>query len=168
MKKLFLATPAFSGKVSLQYATSLAQTATLLDELRIPLQIHLAYATSLLVMTRNDIIQDFLKTDCTHLLCIDGNLEWQPTTILKWLDLDRDIIGTHEGETLPLKMFMIKRSVLEKVIKDTPHLAYQTKNPNRPIGHAFFSTEVINGKLASEEVYFSNLLRQSGFKLFAG
>lgn len=175
MTKLFLATPTFSGKVSLQYTASLAQTAVRCDERKIPLQIHLARATSLLVITRNEIIQDFLKTDATHLLFIDSDIRWQPDILFTWLDLNYDVIGKGnqinasllEVDTLPLNMILIKRAVIEKVIKDTPELIYHTKSPDRPILHGLFSVEPIDGQLLSEEAYFSRLLRMSGFKLLA-
>lgn len=194
MTKIFLATPAFLGKVNIQYAISLTNTSLLLHERQIPLQTHISFARSLIILSRNEILQAFLNSDCTHILCIDSDLGWPPEAVLNLLNKNRDFIGgtypsrndglfrfrpltlsdgsiVHEDGLLemaamPAGFMLIKRHVIEKMIADTPQYAYQIKNKSKPPGHCLFNTGVIDGEFWGEDYFFCRLARQSGFRLW--
>lgn len=193
MTKIYLATPAFLGKVNIPYANSLAETAILLHDSMIPFQIHVVHAKSLIVLTRNEILQAFLKSDCTHLFCIDSDLGWPAKVVIQFLNRDVDFIGgcypsrndklfrfrpsyqndgslvvnksCLEMEAIPAGFMLIKRHVIEKMIADTPELAYVSKEKNKPSGHCLFNTAVINGEFWGEDYYFCQIARKSGFKI---
>lgn len=179
MTKIFLTTPAFLGQVHIQYALSLAETAVLLNSHKILLELHLSHSTSELVQARNQLIQDFLNSDSSHLLMIDSDLGWPPEAILKLIQKDLDIIGGCypsrndkifrfrpilqengslvfnnsflEMEAIPAGFLLIKRQVIEKAIAEQP----------------LFRTGIMNGQFWGEDYYFCKALRKSGFKILA-
>lgn len=93
MTKLFIATPAFDGKVNVQYAISLADTKLLLAAEGIDMQVTINSSGSLLVAERNRLNKAFLASDCTHMLCIDSDLGWPPIAVKAMLDHDVDFVG---------------------------------------------------------------------------
>lgn len=93
MTKVFLATPAFSGKVNVAYAISLAETFALLASKGIETQICIHSSGSLLVAERNRLNKAFLTSDCTHMLCVDSDLAWPPQAVPAMLDYDLDFVA---------------------------------------------------------------------------
>ncbi len=93
MTKVFLATPAFSGKVDVAYSIAMADTKLLLAMKNIDLQICIHSSGSLLVAERNRLNKAFLATDCTHMLCVDSDLAWPPKAIEAMLEYDLDFVG---------------------------------------------------------------------------
>ncbi len=159
MTKLFIATPAFSGKVNVTYAVALADTHTLLASKGILTQICIHSSGSLLVAERNRLNKAFLKTDCTHMLCIDADLGWPPEAVLAMLSYDLDFVGgsypargeniflfrpeynengsiiTNEKNLLKMKyipagFMLIKRCVIEKLHEVFAHEYFKPKNPD--------------------------------------
>lgn len=154
--KLFIATPAYDGKVWTQYAISLSETILLLAGNQIQTQIHIPTGGSLLVAERNRIIVEFMKSDCTHLLCIDSDLGWPAQAVLAMIQHDVDIVAglypargekaflfrakTNEDESIvrneknllgmlyiPAGFMLIKKPVFQKMIELMPHLYYEPK-----------------------------------------
>jgi len=91
--KLMIATPAFSGKVNVSYALSLSDTVLLLAQHNIQVEICIHSSGSLLVAERNRLNKAFLKSDCTHMLCIDSDIAWPPRAVLAMLNYDLDFVG---------------------------------------------------------------------------
>ena len=93
MVKLFIATPAFDGRVHVPYAIALAETQAQLALKGIDSQLQINVAGSLLVAERNRLNKAFLASDCTHMLCIDSDLGWPASAVLAMLDADVDFVG---------------------------------------------------------------------------
>lgn len=93
MTKVFLATPAFSGKVNVAYAIALAETFALLASKGIETHICIHSSGSLLVAERNRLNKAFLASDCTHMLCIDSDLAWPAQAVPAMLEYDVDFVG---------------------------------------------------------------------------
>lgn len=91
--KVMIATPAYSGKVDIPYALSLAETMHLLRLHEIEVQPMITASGSLLVAERNRIVQAFWESDCTHLLCIDGDLGWPPQAVLAMLEAKKEFVA---------------------------------------------------------------------------
>jgi hypothetical protein len=158
MTKVMLATPCYNGKVNVPYAVSLAETTFLLMKNNIPLMYNLTSSGSLLVAERNRILQMFMESDCTHLLCIDSDLGWQPHAVTSLLLKNKEFVagvypareldnfsftfrpvlkedGAIEGEDGLLKMeyipagfMLISRSALVKMQEKFPELYYEPKH----------------------------------------
>lgn len=91
--KVMIATPAYSGKVDIPYALSLANTMHLLALHQIEVQPMITASGSLLVAERNRIVQSFWESDCTHLLCIDGDLGWPAQAVLAMLESKKEFVA---------------------------------------------------------------------------
>lgn len=91
--KLFLATPAFDGKVNVPYAIALAETLSLLNSQGIEVKIQVHSSGSLLVAERNRLNKAFLATDCTHMLCIDSDIGWPAQAVIGLLKHDMDFVA---------------------------------------------------------------------------
>ena len=95
-----IASPCHHGKVDTQFTLSLLQTCYSLDHADIKVNILLPGTGSILAKERNDILEAFWKSDCTHLLCVDNDLGWDPNTPLKFLNYDKDFVaGVYPART---------------------------------------------------------------------
>jgi hypothetical protein len=93
MKKLMIASPCHNGKVDTRFTLSLIQSLYILDHSGIQTVVLLPATGSILVKERNDILEAFMRSDCTHLLMIDSDMGWQPDAPKKFLDYDVDFIA---------------------------------------------------------------------------
>ncbi len=157
MTKLFIATPAFDGKVTVPYACSLADTQLFLAVNKIQVIIRIHTSGSLLVRERNDLVKAFLETDATHMLCLDSDIGWNPEDVLRLIKYDEDFVASLypargektflfrgvygenkrmevsekkllEMEYIPAGFMLLKRCVLEKMIQHFPELYYEPKD----------------------------------------
>lgn len=92
--KLMICLPAYAGQISLKTSNSLLD---MLDKLiyqaNIAVRIEYLEKESLITRGRNRLACRFLKSDCTHLMFIDSDIEFEPWDIVKLLMADKDIIG---------------------------------------------------------------------------
>lgn len=91
--KLMIATPAYSGKVDIPYALSLANTYLACASHGIQVQPLIVASGSLLVAERNRILEAFYTSDCTHLLMIDSDLGWPPEAVLAMLAAEKEFVA---------------------------------------------------------------------------
>lgn len=163
MTKIFLCTPAYNGKVNVQYAISLSETVTLLASKGIQVHIKISTSSSLIVAERNRLTEAFMESDCTHMLCIDSDLGWPAEAVLSMIEKDEEFIcGVYptrrdrqftfrpvfnedfsvvkseknllQMQYTPAGFMLIKRSVLEKMRKHHPTLYFESKHD--PSSHA--------------------------------
>lgn len=160
MTKIFIATPAFSGKVDVMYAISLSDTCMELCANNINHDLLITTCGSLLVLERNRLIARFLETDCTHILCIDSDIAWSGRTIPNMLKHDVPFVcglypsrhnvkdfffrqhtkndgsliinenGLIKVQGAPAGFMLIRREVFVKIMQDNPHLEYVTNEAN--------------------------------------
>lgn len=155
--KVMLATPAYSGKLDIPYALSLAETVNLLAQHQIQVAPMITASGSLLVAERNRIVQAFWESDSTHLLCIDSDLGWPAQAVLAMLESKKEFVagvypargaehtfifrpeknsdGSLVAEKHLLKMqyipagfMLIARSVIEKMRDAHPDLYFEPKD----------------------------------------
>jgi len=102
MAKIFIATPAFSGQTHVLYTIALAETCTALSHAGHDTVIRIHSSGSLLVAERNNLNDAFLRSDCTHMLCIDSDLAWRYDAVLAMLHYDKDfIVGCYPARKKP-------------------------------------------------------------------
>jgi len=192
MTKVMIATPAYDGKVHVPYATSLAETTFLLLKNNIQVHYNITTSGSLLVAERNRILQMFMDSDCTHLLCIDSDLGWPANCVPSLLLSDKEFVaGVYpsrgeksftfrpsvkeddsiitEGnllkmEYIPAGFMLLKRSVIEKIRAKFPELYYEPKHETmkHAKGWLFFNTEIWNGEFWGEDYTFCRKAREAG------
>ncbi len=196
MNKIFLATPAYDGKVHVQYAISLAETHTYLLQNGINLDIRINTSGSFLVAERNRLITAFLETDCTHMLFVDSDLGWPAQSVKVLLDYDEEFVcGVYptkrencfifrpalkddksliispknlvEMEYVPAGFMLIKRNVIEKLCERFQDQHYIPKDPDQKPGYCLFNTEVWEGEFWGEDYLFCRRVRECGFKIWA-
>jgi len=92
-KKVFIATPAYSGVVNVQYALSLSDTLMLLAKHNIETMPRISTSGSLLVAERNRLLEAFWQSNCTHMLCIDSDLGWPAQAVLAMLDANKEFVA---------------------------------------------------------------------------
>lgn len=92
-KHIFVATPAFSNKVNTQFTLSLIALNLLLKENGVSITNTLNSSGSLLVAERNRIVEDFYRSEATHLLCVDSDLGFPAEAVLAMLNADKEFIA---------------------------------------------------------------------------
>ena len=82
-RKLFFALPAYDFKVSLKLAISLARFAQQAPAHGIEVNIGSICGCSVVSRARNLLVRDFLETDCTDLMFIDSDINFEPESIFR-------------------------------------------------------------------------------------
>lgn len=96
-RKLFVALPAYDFKVSLKLAVSLARLAQQLPQHGIDMNIGSICGCSVVSRARNLLVKDFLESDCTDLMFIDADINFEPEDVLRLMawasDPKKGIVG---------------------------------------------------------------------------
>ncbi|AGR47674.1 hypothetical protein PHIM7_29 [Sinorhizobium phage phiM7] len=96
-KKLFLATPMYGGMCTGAYTKSLNELSMVCSGHGIGIQSYFIFNESLIQRARNYCVDEFLRSDCTHMLFIDADIEFGWKDVLTLLHLcdesnDMDIV----------------------------------------------------------------------------
>jgi len=92
--KIFLATPMYGGMCTGLYTKSMLNIPGVLGNTGIQVSIRFIMNNSLIQSARNDLADMFLKEeDCTHMMFIDADIEFEATDILHMLKADVGVIG---------------------------------------------------------------------------
>jgi hypothetical protein len=80
------------------YARSVADLAAICAKYQIPLQLYYLFNESLITRARNYCVDEFLRSDATHLMFIDSDIGFNPQDVIALLALqteesDYDVIG---------------------------------------------------------------------------
>jgi hypothetical protein len=92
-KKLFIATPMYGGLANAGYISSLLALQKACMELRIGVQIGFLVNESLITRGRNKLAHLFLKSDCTHLLFLDSDIQFEAHDVVSLLLLEKEVVG---------------------------------------------------------------------------
>lgn len=92
-KRLFVATPCYGGQCLGLYAKACLDLQAVCMQYGIECRFSFIFNESLITRARNYLVDEFLRSGCTHLLFIDADINFNPQDILALLALDRDIIG---------------------------------------------------------------------------
>ena len=93
-RSLYVATPAYGGMLTVNYATSLIGLINLCQNLGIKYTTSFIYNESLITRARNKMVSDFMqKSDCTDFVFIDADIGFDPRDVLMLLAYDEGIIG---------------------------------------------------------------------------
>lgn len=194
--KVMIATPSYDGKVHIPYCLSFTETVNHLLMRNIVVHPYLIPGGSLVHAARNKIMSEFLKTDCTHILCVDADLGWESSAVLQMLEADEDIVagiypdrrtlslifrpvlnddstiiqknGLILAEYVPAGFLLIKREALEKIQKHFPDLEYDVAltDETTETHFAFFDTEITDKMFWGEDYVFCRRANESGIKIW--
>lgn len=89
-RKLFLATPMYGGQCAGMFARSTMDLAARCANYGIQLQVYYLFNESLITRARNYCCDEFLRSDCTHMIFIDSDIGFNPDDVLVMLSLMGD------------------------------------------------------------------------------
>jgi len=194
--KLFIATPAFDGKVNVQYAIALAETVVLLQKNHIQAEYRIITSGSLLCAERNRLVDSFLRSDCTHMLCVDSDIGWPPAAVMGLLSKQVDFVagcypargektflfrptakedgslvvnpakGLVNMQYIPAGFMLISRNVLQTMCEKYQELKFTPKDASQAVGYALFNTELFEGEFWGEDFVFCRRVRETGFEIW--
>lgn len=186
--KLFVAIPAYDGKVGIETARSLLNEQGAALALGIELQVGMLPGCSLITMGRNQMVADFLATDCDRMVFVDADVSWNPGDLIRlalhpvdvvggayrykkhaedypvrWLDKPElwadPETGLLEVESVPGGFLAISRRALDTLREAHPERAYQHEGRDF---HGFFHAPVEAGRIWGEDTAFCNDWRKAG------
>jgi hypothetical protein len=91
--KLFIATPMYGGMAHGLYVKSSLDLQNVMTRYGVETKFSFLFNESLITRARNYLVDEFLRSDCTHLLFIDSDIHYNPQDVLAMLALDKDVIG---------------------------------------------------------------------------
>jgi hypothetical protein len=96
-RSLFIALPAYDFKVSLKLAISLARFAQTAPQHGVTIQIGSICGCSVVSRARNLLVKDMLESDCTDLLFVDSDINFEPEDVYRLMawasDPKKGIVG---------------------------------------------------------------------------
>ena len=91
--KLFVATPMYGGMNHGLYMKSCLDLQTVMMRYGIEVKFSFLFNESLITRARNYLVDEFLRTDFTHMMFIDSDIHFDPNDIVALMALDKDVIG---------------------------------------------------------------------------
>jgi hypothetical protein len=91
--KLFIATPMYGGMAHGLYVKSSLDMQNVMSKYGVETKFSFLFNESLITRARNYLVDEFLRTECTHMLFIDSDINYNAQDVLAMLALDKDIIG---------------------------------------------------------------------------
>ena len=91
--KIFVATPMYGGMAHGLYIKSSLDLQTTMNKYGIDCKFSFLFNESLITRARNYLVDEFLRSDYTHLLFIDSDIHYNPQDVVALLALDKDVIG---------------------------------------------------------------------------
>lgn len=125
-KKLFIATPMYGGNCTGYYTKSMCDLMAVAGKIGLTVKQYFLFNESLITRARNYCVDEFLRSDCTHLLFIDSDIGFNYQDVLSLLWLTGD---TEKGYDVMTGPYPKKTIAWEKVVtayekgygKDNPH-----------------------------------------------
>ena len=89
---LFIATPMYGGLCYGTYFESMLSLQANLIAKDMDAYFSFLYNESLITRGRNTLVNDFMQSDCTHMVFIDADIQFQPSHLFKMIESDVEII----------------------------------------------------------------------------
>lgn len=120
--RLFVATPMYGGNSHGMYTKSCLDLQALCAKHGISVKFSFLFNESLITRGRNYCADEFLRSDCTHLLFIDADICFDPRDVIALLALDKELIGAPYPKK-SIKWESIKKAVIKNPDIDPKELA---------------------------------------------
>lgn len=91
-QRVFIATPVMEAPVP-EYVFGLLGSQVALEAAKIDYEIHMLVGDCHVDDARNYLVRNFLETDCTDLMFIDGDVGWNAVDLVRQLSFDVDIVA---------------------------------------------------------------------------
>jgi hypothetical protein len=86
-------TPMYGGMSHGLYVKSCLDLQALMSKYGVDTKFSFLFNESLITRARNYITDEFLRSDCSHMLFIDSDVHFNPQDVLAMMALDKDLIG---------------------------------------------------------------------------
>lgn len=149
--RVFVATPAYDGRVLTDYALSIAETCLVALINGVYITTTVMGNGAFIDIARNRFVQMFLKTNATHLAFIDADLRWEPRALIELAKANKPICAgayrkRQDPEEYPLRyvpnpdgtvqtrdgwvmadrvaagFLVIRRDTIERMVRERPLL----------------------------------------------
>jgi len=148
-KKIFVATPMYGGICGGQYCKSTADLAALGAQYQMDIRFFYLFNESLITRARNYLVDEFLRSDCTHLMFIDSDIGFDPNDVIALSVIaaegtDKEIVcGPYP-----------KKCIAWEKIKRAVDKGFADKNPEnleKYVGDYVFNPKEGTGSIALDE-----------------
>jgi hypothetical protein len=92
-KSLFVATPMYGGQCFGSYTKSLLDLSRVCQAYGIQVQFSFIFNESLITRARNYLVDEFMRSEHTHLMFIDSDIDFNPMDVIALLALDKPVAG---------------------------------------------------------------------------
>jgi len=91
--KLFVATPMYGGMNHGLFMKSSLDLQAVMSRYGVDTKFSFLFNESLITRARNYLVDEFLRSECSHLLFIDSDIHYDPRDVIALMALDKDVIG---------------------------------------------------------------------------
>lgn len=118
-KSLFIGTPMYGGQCLGMYMKSCLDLQTICMQYGVEIKFSFLFNESLIQRARNYLADEFIRSNCTHLMFIDADISFNAMDVLAMMVLDKEVIGA------PYPKKTIKWSNVKKAILKNPDIEDQ-------------------------------------------
>ena len=112
-------TPMYGGMCFGRYMNSCIGLGAIARHFGVHLQFEMIFNESLITRARNYIADTFMRSDCTHLMFIDADIEFDPKDVLRMCALKRDVVAApYPKKTISWEK--VVRAVKENIYDESP------------------------------------------------
>lgn len=188
---MFFAVPSYRGIECVHFYKSLEETINLCKNSGWETDLIVLQNCCYIQLVRNELVKQFLDTDCDSLFFLDDDIAWDCKDALKLLEMSDPIVaGVYRKKTeeenypvvihtdkdgiplgredgciwaagIPLGFARIKRHVFEMMIKANPNLKYRKDNTEE-IYYDLFPQGISEGRWWGEDLVFCRLWNDLG------
>ena len=148
-KKIFVATPMYGGACGGQYTKSSVDLASLAAQYQMDVRFFYLFNESLITRARNYLVDEFLRSDCTHLMFIDSDIGFDPNDVIAL-----SVIAAEGTDKHIVCGPYPKKCIAWEKIKRAVDKGFADKNPEnleKYVGDFVFNPKEGTGSIALDE-----------------
>ena len=148
-KSLFIATPMYGGQCAGMYTKASNDLAMACAQYGIPIRFYYLFNESLITRARNYCVDEFLRSDATHLMFIDSDIGFNYKDVIALLHLT----NPDEGRDIVTGPYPKKTIAWEKIHKAV-NMGFGDKNPHELenfVGDFVFNPDTKNTTIRIDE-----------------
>ena len=148
-KKIFVATPMYGGICGGQYTKSTADLASLAAQYGMDVRFFYLFNESLITRARNYLVDEFLRSNCTHLMFIDSDIGFDPNDVIAL-----SVIAEEGSDKHIVCGPYPKKCIAWEKIKRAVDKGFADKDPSnleRYVGDYVFNPKEGTGSIALDE-----------------
>jgi hypothetical protein len=148
-KKIFVATPMYGGACGGQYTKSSVDLASLAAQYGMDVRFFYLFNESLITRARNYLVDEFLRSDCTHLMFIDSDIGFDPNDVIAL-----SVIAAEGTDKHIVCGPYPKKCIAWEKIKRAVDKGFADKNPEnleKYVGDFVFNPKEGTGSIALDE-----------------